>query len=120
MKFLSGTVYFKVDGTQYDVAGPVNVSLGTTTRELLVGHDGIHGLKQMPKVAFVEVEVRDRPDLDLNKLEVLKDVTVTVELISGKVGVLREASQVNGLELNSEDGVFTLRFEGKSGEWLTA
>lgn len=120
MKALAGTVFFKVDGTQYSVAGPVTASLGDTTRELLVGHDGVHGYKEMPKAPFIEVEIRDHPDLDLNVIEKLKDQTITVELINGKVGTLREAVQVNGLELNSEEGAFTVRFEGKSGEWLTA
>ena len=120
MKAIAGTVYFKVDGTQYSVAGPVTCSLGDTTREILVGHDGVHGVKEMPKVPFVEVQIRDFPDVDLNKVEKLKDVTITVELISGKVGTLREAWQVNGIELNSEDGTYTLRFEGKSGEWQVA
>lgn len=120
MKDIAGIVYFKVDGEQYSVAGPVTLSLGDTTRETLVGHDGVHGFKVMPKPPFVEVQVRDFGEMDLNKIEKLSEVTVTVELSNGKVATIRDASQVNGIELNSEDGIFTLRFEGKTGEWLVA
>jgi Phage tail tube protein. len=120
MKDIAGQVFFKVDGSQYSVAGSVTVSLGNTSKEALVGHTGVDGFKVLPKAPFIECQFRDFPDIDLNKVERLQGVTVTVELKGGKNGVLRDASQVNALELNTEDGTYTVRFEGKSGEWLTA
>ncbi len=117
---LSGTAYFKVDGVAYSIAGSITISLGNTQRESLVGHDGYHGIKEMPAVPSMEVQFRDFSNIDLNVLERATDVTVTAELISGKVGILRNATQVNKLELNSEDGTYTVRFEGPKGEWITA
>lgn len=118
MKDIAGLIYVKVNGTQYSAAGSFTVSLGNVSKEALVGHTGVDGFKVLPKVPFIEGPIRDFQDIDLNALESLKDVTVTVELTGGKVAVLRNADQVNALELNTETGEVNVRFEGKTGEWL--
>lgn len=119
MAKVAGAAFFKVDGVQYSLRGNLNVSLGNVERESVVGMDQYHGIKEMPKASFIECDLTDQPDIDLNTLESLTDATVTVELINGKVGVLRNASQVNALELNVNDGQMTVRFEGPKGEWTS-
>lgn len=118
MAKVAGTAFFKVDGVQYNLRGNVTLSLGNVSRESMVGLDGYHGIKEVPVASFIEVELTDQPEIDLNVLNELSDVTVQVELINGKLGILRNAEQVNDLELSVDEGTFTVRFEGPKGEWL--
>jgi len=117
---VAGTAYFKVNGTQYSLRGNMKISLGSFERESVVGQDGYHGIKETPQASYIECDITDRPNLDPNILEQLSNVTVTAEMINGKVAVLRNAYQVNKLELDAGEGQLTVRFEGPQGEWLTA
>lgn len=119
MAKVAGTAYINIDGVQYPLRGNLTVSLGTAHRESVVGQDGYHGIKEIPEAGSIECELTDQPTLDLNVLENLTGVTVTVELINGKVGTLYNATQVNHISLNTEDGKYTVKFEGNSGRWQT-
>lgn len=114
---IAGTAYFKVDGTQYSLRGSVTANLKAFDREGIAGLDGVHGYKETPMVPFIEVEVSYTPELDLNALAKLDDVTVQLECANGKAGLLRNAWANTG-DVNPEEGSFTVKFEGKSGEWL--
>jgi len=103
MAKIAGTAYFTIDGQRYSLKGNMTVALGARERETVVGLDNIHGFKEMPAAAFIECDVTDKPDF---------------ELINGKVGVLRNAWQVNNIELNVDEGELTVRFEGPKGEWI--
>jgi len=115
---VAGTAYFKIDGVQYMLRGNMKISLGSFERESVVGQDGYHGIKETPQASFIECDITDQANLDLNVLEQLSNVTVTAELINGKVAVLRNAYQINKLELDAGEGQITVRFEGPKGEWL--
>ena len=119
MAKVAGTAFFSIDGVQYSLRGNLNVSLGEFERESVVGIDKYHGIKEMPRASFIECDLTDSPDIDLNTLEALTNVTVSVSLINGKTGVLRQATQVNPISLNVADGLFTVRFEGAKGEWIS-
>ena len=55
----------------------------------------------------------------LNALSELENVTINLELASGKTGVLRNAFQIPQLSLGIDEGEISVRFEGPSGEWTT-
>lgn len=118
MAKISGTAYFTVDGTRYSLKGNMTIALGAREREAVVGLDEVHGYKEIPAVAFIECDVTDKPDFNINVLNDLDDSTVTVELVNGKVAVLRNAWQANNIELNVDEGELSVRFEGKKGEWI--
>jgi len=80
--------------------------------------DRIHGYKEMIEAPFVEMAVSDAGDLDTKKFQKATDITVTVELGSGKQFVLRNAWHVPQIEVDGVEGQMTLRFEGLSGEEL--
>lgn len=117
VEYVGGTAYFKIDGRQYRIRANFKISLGDQERETVVGIDEVHGLIQKPAVPYIEADFTDQADLDLNVLEKAKDVTVTAELINGKTAVLNNASQVKKIELNVADGIYSARFEGKTGDW---
>lgn len=120
MAKIAGICYFKINGTQYSLRGGITISLSKEQGESVVGVDKYHGVKVMPKAAYIQCDLTDdNTDVDLNILNSLSDVTVTVELINGKTAVLRNATQVNPIELNPEESQYTVRFEGPEGEWLS-
>lgn len=105
----------KVDGNVYNVKGNVSYNVGNPIREAVVGADRVHGFTEKPQVPFVEGEISDTPDLKLADLTGKIDSTVTVELLNGKVIVLRNAWFAGEGNGNSEEGNIAFRFEGKSG-----
>lgn len=112
----AGTLFFKVDGTQHDAKGNFTYNLGKPKREGLVGADTVHGYKEMPQVPFIEGEITDRSDLDLEKLLNLDGVTVTLELANGKVVLLRDAWFAGDGNVGTEEANIQVRFEGLGGE----
>ena len=80
----SGTIYLRIDGTQYDARGSFTYSLGPPKREAIVGPDGVHGYKEMPQVPYIEGEIVDSRDLDLAALQGVTESTVTLEPRDGQ------------------------------------
>lgn len=115
---VGGTARLLINGTQYPLRGDLTISLGNVSRESIVGIDQYHGVKETPVASWIEMSLTDLGDIDITTLQNLDDVTVNVELANGKQAVLRNAAQVNPVELNAVDGQYTLRFEGPLGQWL--
>jgi hypothetical protein len=116
MQRRAGTLFLKINGAQYDVVGSYTYNLGQPKREGLVGHDQVHGFKEMPQIPFVEGEVRDYKELNLADFQNITDATVTLELANGKVIVLRNAWFAGDGNVGTEEANITVRFEGKSAE----
>jgi len=118
----AGTIEIKVDGRLYEAVGSFTYSLGKPTREALLGHDSVHGYKELPSVPFIEGEFRDGAGVSLDDISNITDATVTLSLANGKVIVLRNAWCTNpdGLGAGTEDGNIAVRFEGKKGEEVSA
>src|SRR5690348_4109292 len=110
-----GIIFLQVNGEIYDAKGNFTYNIGRPVREAIVGHDSVHGYKELPQVAFIEGEITDRGTLDLESLVTLSGATVTLELANGKVIVLRDAWFAGEGTGNSEEGNIAVRFEGKSG-----
>lgn len=112
----SGTIYFKIDGLTYQAKGNFTYNIGNPKREAIVGADGVHGYSEKPQVAFIEGELTDTSDLDLNALTKADDITATLELANGKVIAVRNAWYAAEGNVQTEEGNIQLRIEGKSGE----
>jgi len=76
----------------------------------------VAGFAESQENGCVEVATTDGPDVELAELQSISDATVTVELRNGKAFVLNGASLVGRLEGSTEEGEFTLRFEGTSSQ----
>lgn len=111
-----GIIFLKVDSVQYSAKGNFTYNIGAPKREAIVGHDEVHGYKELPQVPFIEGEITDKDDMDLATLLNAKDATVTLELANGKVITLREAWFAGEGTGNTEEGNIPVRFEGLSGE----
>jgi hypothetical protein len=113
---LSGTIQLQVDGVSYNVVGSFTYNLGHPMREALVGHDKVHGYKELPKAPFIEGEIRDQPGLDLSALQNVTDATVTLVLAVGKIIVLRDAWYASEGDVATEEANIAVRYEGLSAE----
>lgn len=111
-----GVIFLQLNGEIMDAKGSFSYNLGRPMREAIVGHDGVHGYKELPQVAFIEGEITDRGTLDVDALVKTEGATVTLELGNGKVIALRDAWFAGEGTGNTEEGNIAVRFEGKSGE----
>lgn len=109
---IAGTIFVRVDGKMLWARGGWKVNYAKLTREGVVGQDRVHGYTEKPAIPSVEGEVTDRGELSLEKLAQIENATVTVELVNGKTYVLSEAWLVSELSIETEDGKFSVKFEG--------
>jgi hypothetical protein len=110
---VAGEAYVKVDSRQLSVRGTLTISPNQITRSPISGLDGFHGFQSVYRAPYIEVEITDRPlAFPLTDLQGITDATITAELETGVVWVLRNAFQSGDLEFNAADGTCTVRFEG--------
>jgi hypothetical protein len=116
---LAGSLFFKIDGTQYRARGNFEFDLGAPKREAIVGADATHGYKEMPKVAYITGAITNTPDLDLDALFNLDGVTATLELANGKTVVLENAWYAGDGKVSTEEAEVEIRLEGLSAKEIT-
>lgn len=114
---IAGKAFIKVNGAQHALRGSVTANLKSTQKEGVAGLDGVHGYKETPVIPFIELQLSHLPALDLDELAKVDDATVQLECANGWNGVLRNA-WANPGDVNPEEGSLTVRFEGRSGEWM--
>lgn len=112
----AGRIFFKVDGVQHDAKGNFTYNLGKGKREGIPGADRVHGYKETVQVPFIEGEITDSFDLDLEELLLLDGVTVTLELANGKNILLRDAWYAGDGNGQTEEANIQVRFEGLEAE----
>jgi len=113
---VGGIIFIKADSKQYQAKGSWTYNFGVPKREGVVGSDKVHGYKEMPQIPFVEGSITDSGDISAEDLLKLKDVTITLELANGKVGVWRNAWFAGDGNITTEEGEITARFESLSAE----
>lgn len=112
----AGILYIKIDGQVYDAKGNFTYNLGSNKRETIKGADRVHGFTEKVQAPFIEGEITDNANLDVAALTKIADATVTLELATGKVIVLRSAWYAADGDVKTEEGNIQARFEGLSCE----
>lgn len=115
-----GMIQVQVNGVLYDAKGDFTYNLGRPKNEAIIGTDGVHGFKATPQVAFIEGEVTDRGDLDVDALVRLEGATVTLLLANGKVIALSNAWYAGEGTGNTGEGNLAVRFEAAQAEEISA
>lgn len=115
---IGGRARVYINGTQYPVKGDVVVMGADKTRTSIVGIDQYHGVSETPAACWAEFTLSKFPGNDIATLQDLVDATVNVTFDNGDQAVLRNAAQVNAIELNQSEGSFGCRFEGPSCVWI--
>ncbi len=115
----AGIIQFNINGELYDAKGSFSYNLGRAKREAIIGADTVHGFMEKPQVAFIEGEITDRGNLDLNALVSMTGATATLQLANGKVVALRDAWYAGDGTGHSDEGNIDVRFEGASAEEIS-
>ena len=112
MARVAGIAYLKVDGQQYDLVGNFSVSPSMIERAMLAGQDGVHGYSEMPRVPYIEGDIRLAPGLTVAQLDAMTNVTVTTELANGSTYSLQQAVTTAAHTINTRDGIVHVKWEG--------
>lgn len=113
---IAGLLEFKTNGEIQNAKGNFTYNLGKVKRDAIVGPDRVHGYKALPQIPFMEGEITDRPDLNLEELLDTDDATLTLTLANGKIIVLKEAWFAGDGNVQTEEANIACRFEGISAE----
>lgn len=111
---IAGIAFLKVDGALYPLRGNFTVSPSALERAGIAGQDYVHGYSELPRVPYIEGDISLDPELSMDDIEAMTNVTVTAELANDKTYVLREAWCRSALELNTREGQARVRWEGIS------
>ncbi len=116
---LAGICYIKVNGTQLEVEGGVEIPLVDEKKEPVVGSTGVKGYKSSVEVPYIKLSALFTPDFPLDLLKTNDDMTVTAELPNGRVYVLSHAWVADAPSFKGDDGKLDLTFNGKRGEFTS-
>ena len=108
----AGVIFLKIDGEVHDAKGNFTYNLGRRKREMIVGADRVHGIKETVQIPMIEGEITDKFEFDLVKLLDILDATITIELNNGKTVVLKNAAYTADGDVGTEDANIQVRFEG--------
>ncbi|CAI1756908.1 phage tail tube protein [Serratia proteamaculans] len=111
---LAGTAYVTTDGVTVMVAGQFKYSPGKVERSTLTGMDGVHGYKEKPRAPFISYQARDSGGTSIAQINDSTNVSVVVELANGKTIIGENMWSVNTQDVDSEEAVFDVRWEGGS------
>ncbi len=113
-----GVGFLHIDGVQYSVAPDVSYSLGRPVREEVMSSSGVDGYTEKPSPPYIEGNLIDCEDLDLEAFSNLVDAQVTYEHANGKLIAFYHATSMNpdGVKGNAEDGKVPFKFVGQSAQ----
>ena len=114
-KRIAGTAFITADGVQLQLRGNLNVSISAVERTGIAGQDSVHGYEEKPRVPFIECDVTLGSDITIAQLEAITNATVVAQLANGRTYTLFQAWTKAAFELNAEQGMTRVRFEGITG-----
>lgn len=114
---VGGAIGLKIDGEQYNAKGSFSYNLGNPKREGIIGSDLLnHGYKEEGQIPFIEGEITDNSNVDLDYLTMVTDATITLELGNGKIIMLKGAYFAGEGTPETEEGNIPIRFEGQTAK----
>ena len=109
---IAGIATLTIDGQQMAVRANFTVSPSIVERTMLAGQDGIHGYQELPRIPYIEADISTLPDFNVADLANQVDATVVAQLANGRNYQLTNATCKDGVEINTRDGQFRVRWEG--------
>lgn len=116
MERVGGLLSLQINGEVFNAKGDWEYNPGLPKRTAMVGADRVHGYTEEPQVPYIQGEVTDRNAVDLRALLNVIGGTVTLQLGSGKVMILRDAYHAGEGSVHVREGNIAVRFEGASLE----
>lgn len=109
---IGGIAFFKINGLQYQLRGELEIMPNTTENEWMANQDGTQVFTQKAVTPYMQMKISDSDQLALHALNAAEGVTVTAELINGKVYSLQQAAQWGEQKLDTVKGEITAKFGG--------
>ena len=115
---VSGVCYIRVNGTQYALRGNITVMGFTTVKEQIVGLDGVHGFREVPKAPSVSATFTNirRGSAEFIALQNIGKSTVqeniTVNAANGQVHTLYDVVVVNDPAYDPDSGEVSVEWSG--------
>jgi hypothetical protein len=113
-----GTLFFKVNGQQYDLAGTFTIKKGGKVNEPVVGPDGVHGYKTKYVAPLWNCELQDGDAVLMSTLQSISGETLTAELDNGKTYILISAFTTGETSLDVVEAKIKCDFAGLSDQEL--
>ena len=113
---IAGVIELKVNGEIHLAKGNFTYNLGKIKAEMMIGSDGVHGLKGTPQAPRIEGEITDRGDMSLEDFVTLREATITLTLANEKVIVLERAGYTGDGDAQTEEANIQAVFHGFSCE----
>jgi len=110
-----GIVNLTIDGVVYDVAGECTYNSALVKRSTNEGQSSIQGYNEMPNAPHIAFKLRDSGGLKVSDLNAMTNVTIVVGLANGKSVIGRNLWQVGEIDVNTQEAVTDVRFEGNDG-----
>lgn len=107
---VGGVAYFKANGMQYTLRGELMIQPNSTQNEWDVNADNTTYFTQKPLVPFMQMKIGDSGGLSIQQLAALQGITITAELLNGKVYTLQGASPWGDFTLDAIKGEITGKF----------
>lgn len=109
---IAGTASVVVDGVTIMVAGKFKYRPSKVKRETLTGMDRVHGYKETPVAGMISLDVRDSGGTSVSDFNDMTNVTVVATLANGKIIIGSGLWTTGEQEVESEDAIFNVTFEG--------
>jgi hypothetical protein len=115
-KRIAGVAHIVVDGNPLSLRGDLNLDPDNIEREGIAGQDGVHGFKEIPKVPYIEGNFTKDPNLSLEVIRAMDDVTVQAECADGTQYIFRNAWTAGARELDTGEGQVQIRWEATEAD----
>ena len=110
MGTIAGRGSLRIDGRIYNCTA-ITPTLGSETREKIVGFGGPAGDKVTPVAPMLSATVIVTSDVNVPTLQGYEDVTVEVQMADGRSYVFEGSTQKNQLGHSATDGTVDVEFD---------
>lgn len=119
-KRVRGLIFFKIDGVQYEGKGSAEYRLSVFKNEAFANYDNSMSIGGSPKLGYIKCSLNTYQDTDIEKIQGMEAVTVTIEPGNGKMIQAKDAVQTGECGVNPESGEFEVMFESDNVKELSA
>jgi hypothetical protein len=109
---IGGVAFVKLNGLQYELRGDLEVQPNTTENEWMANQDGTMVYTQKAVPPFISGKFSDTGGLSLQQMNAAAGITITAELINGKVYTLQQGAAWGEFKLTAASGEVTGKFGG--------
>jgi len=110
---IAGRGSLRINGVIYNCSS-IKATLGSETREKIVGMRGPAGDKITAVAPTLEATIIVTPDTSITALDAAENVTASVQFADGRSAVFEGASTKSPLTLSAEDGTADITMDAMS------